>query len=304
MEKSQQPHISPWRPSHVLKDRKGMSKGPSGAEGGLPEGRQRATDGARRTPEPHDSVSPWPSRVGRPQIWSWFQYSVTLGFSSPISQTKELSRRRGPPPHYPRAPQAMCVSGTWVKPETTCHPNGAAAGQWSPRENWGPTVVRPSPFLRDSESPSFLINSSNFSILETNLSSFYIHHRGQRKHLGKARAKPQTHACQLEAPVLYWRALDDGHSFTKGLPPPAPLENQGALASPRLQEVLQQTGCPFLHLVFPKPLQRPNPLWQDSCDRLAELVLHGTHFGKRQTSIICLVPKCYVAVLFLVHPCF
>lgn len=28
MEKSQQPHISPWRPSHVLKDRKGMSKGP------------------------------------------------------------------------------------------------------------------------------------------------------------------------------------------------------------------------------------------------------------------------------------
>lgn len=70
MEKSQQPHISPWRPSHVLKDRKGMSKGPSGAEGGLPEGRQRATDGARRISEPHDSVSPWPSRVGRPQIWS------------------------------------------------------------------------------------------------------------------------------------------------------------------------------------------------------------------------------------------
>lgn len=117
-----------------------------------------------------------------------------------------------------------------------------------------PTVAWTSHFLRESESPDFLINSSNFSILETNLSSFYRHWRCQRKYFWKLEPSLRLTVCQLkEVQVLYWSTLDCGMLLHKGLA--SLLPSRGNSWGTGILKATRSTAANQTHFISPTASQ-------------------------------------------------
>lgn len=148
---------------------------------------------------------------------------MNFGFILPTSQRSWT--RPGSSTPTPQAHQLMWLSDTHsVRLGQASPPHGTAlANGHHVRTHWG---FWTSHSLRESENPDFLINSSNFSILETNLPSFYRYWRCQRKYFCKLEPSLRPTVCQLkEVQVVDWSALDCGMLLHKELASLLPRRN-------------------------------------------------------------------------------